>query len=100
MNESNNSKRLNYVNEASAQSLGHPLSIRLRKVCTAPSSVDITMTSILFCEKTSLSVKRRMIEVKLLLNTNKESGLPILNPSLVTVYSAPWRRYNDDITSG
>ena len=54
------------------------------------------MTSFPVCKKTSLSRKRCLTEVKLLLNTNRKLVSPIQNPSLKTVYSTPKQRYNED----
>ena len=65
-----------------------PFRIRHYKLRTAPHSGYNTMTSFPVSQKTSLSRKRCMIEMKLLLNTNRKPLLPFRIPSLRVVQSA------------
>ena len=79
---------------------GRPFRIRRNKLRTAPPSGYSTLISFPVCKKTSIYRKRSIIEVNILLNTYRKPYKPFIIPLLETVFSAPQRRYQDDVTFG
>jgi len=73
--------------------------IRPKKSPEAPLSGEITMTSCPPCNKTSLSRKPCIPDIKLIWNTMRKSWSHFQKPSWKIALSAPWRRNHDNVIS-
>jgi len=93
------SQRKRYYGTLS-ESHGRSSRIRHLKWPEAPPGGEITMTSYPACNKTSLSRKPCIPDNNLLWNVIRKSWALFQNPSWKFAWSAPWRRTDDDVTSG